>query len=236
MKTGILGYGEVGKAIAQFYDMPLIKDLDRDDGLEKCDYLHICIPYTPDFVNIVFKELEMIKPKISIIHSSVAPGTTLALKTLGFDIVHSPVMGVHPDIYKGIQTFVKYIGNDDRWDGIRVSNHFSDLGIKTHCVYPSRISELAKLLDTTYYGLCIAWHGEVQKICEKEKLPFDEIFTLWNTNYNVGYKELGKHNVIRPVLYPPPENKIGGHCVIPNAEILDNIYTSKAIDLILEYK
>lgn len=32
-KIGILGYGEVGQAIAKFYKNPLIKDLNKDDGL-----------------------------------------------------------------------------------------------------------------------------------------------------------------------------------------------------------
>ena len=42
------------------------------------------------------------------------------------------------------------------------------MGIKTKLVYPSKTSELAKLFCTTYYGLCIAWHGEMAKICKKE--------------------------------------------------------------------
>ena len=41
---GILGYGEVGSAIAKFYDRPKIKDIGRDDDLRGVDILHICIP------------------------------------------------------------------------------------------------------------------------------------------------------------------------------------------------
>jgi len=33
-KIGILGYGEVGQAIAKFYKNPKSKDLDIDDGLQ----------------------------------------------------------------------------------------------------------------------------------------------------------------------------------------------------------
>ena len=32
------------------------------------------------------------------------------------------------------------------------------------------------------------------------------------------------------------ENGIGGHCVIPNTEMLADEFESKALDLILEYK
>ena len=62
-----------------------------------------------------------------------------------------------------------------------------------------------------------------------------DIITDWNKTYNSGYKELGKEGVIRPVLIPP-DKSIGGHCVIPNTELLKGIYESEAFDLILKYK
>jgi len=73
MKVGILGYGEVGKAIAKFYNNPKIKDIDRDDGLKGVDILHVCIPYSDKFADIVKKEIKNIKPKLTMIHSTVAP-------------------------------------------------------------------------------------------------------------------------------------------------------------------
>ena len=77
VKAGILGYGEVGKAIAKFYNNPLIKDLERDDNLAGVEILNICIPYNgDDFIEAVAKEVNNIKPKLIIIHSTVAPGTT----------------------------------------------------------------------------------------------------------------------------------------------------------------
>ena len=42
-----------------------------------------------------------------------------------------------------------------------------------------------------------------------------QVYTWANETYNQGYKELGKENVIRPVLFPP-KGEIGGHCVVPN--------------------
>jgi len=45
-KIGILGYGEVGQAIAKFYKRPKIKDLNRDDGLEGVEVLHVCLPWS----------------------------------------------------------------------------------------------------------------------------------------------------------------------------------------------
>lgn len=100
---------------------------------------------------------------------------------------------------------------------------------------PSITTEMGKLLDTSYYGLCIAWHGEMKKTCDKYKIDFEKAVADFNETYNEGYKKLGKKNVIRPILYPP-KNGITGHCIIQNTEILKKYHKSKALDLILKYK
>jgi len=231
-KVGILGYGEVGQAIAKFYKTPKIKDLNRDDGLKGVEILHVCLPWSNNFVKIVKKEIKEIKPKLTIIHSTIAPGTT---KKIGGMVVHSPIRGVHPYLYQGIKTFIKYIGADNKKAGELAKKHLESLGIKTKLFTSSLTTEIGKLLDTTYYGLCIAWHGEMEKLCDKYKVDFEEVVTDFNKTYNQGYKKLRKLNVIRPVLYPPKDG-IGGHCIIPNVQILRKYFKSQALDLILKYK
>jgi len=236
-KVGILGYGEVGKAIAKFYKKPKVKDLKRDDGLEGIEVFNICIPWSENFISIVTSEIKKIKPRLVIIHSTVAPGTTkkIADKTDAF-VVHSPVRGVHPHLYEGIRTFVKYIGADSKKAGILAKKHLESLGIKTKVFYPSVTTEIGKLLSTTYYGLCIAWHGEMKRLFDKYNVDFEKAVTDFNKTYNEGYKKLGKPNVVRPVLYPPQKTKgIGGHCVIPNVIILKKYFKSEVLDLILKY-
>lgn len=230
-QVGIIGYGEVGQAIAKFYKNPKIKDLNKDDGLKGAGILHICIPWSENFVKIVKKEIKEIKPKLTIIHSTVAPGTT---KKIGRMVVHSPVRGIHPHLHEGINTFVKYIGADNKKAGNLAKSHLESLGIKTKVFMPSATTEIGKLLDTSYYGLCIAWHGEMKKICDKFGINFEEAITDFNRTYNEGYKKLEKLNVIRPVLRPP-DPTIGGHCIIPNTKILKKYFKSKALDLILKY-
>jgi UDP-N-acetyl-D-mannosaminuronate dehydrogenase len=236
-RVGILGYGEVGQAIAKFYGNPLIKDLKRDDGLEGAEILHICLPWNDKFIETVKKEIKRIKPKLTIIHSTVVPGTTLRIAQgkLKIMAVHSPIRGIHPELFKGIKTFVKYIGADNKKAGEMAKKHLEGLGIKTKVFYPSITTEIGKLLDTSYYGLVIVWHGEMKKICDKFGVNFEEAVTDFNKTYNEGYAKLGKKNVIRPVLYPP-KGGITGHCIVPNAEILKKYFKSRAIDLILEYK
>jgi UDP-N-acetyl-D-mannosaminuronate dehydrogenase len=230
--VGILGYGEVGRALAEFYKNPKVKDLNRDDDLRGVEILHVCIPYNKNFVKTVKKEIKKIKPKLTIVHSTVAPGAT---KKIGGMAVHSPIRGIHPHLYKGIKTFVKYIGADSEKAARLAKKHLESLGIKIKIFYPSLTTELGKLLDTSYYGLCIAWHGEMKKMCDKLGVDFDEAVTDFNRTYNEGYAELGKKNVIRPVLNPP-NPCIGGHCIISNAEILKKFFGSETLNLILKYR
>jgi hypothetical protein len=230
MTIGILGYGEIGNAIGKFYKNPKIKDLKRDDGLAGVEVLHVCIPWSDRFVEIVKKEISEIQPKLTIIHSTVAPGT---IKKIGGTTVHSPVRGVHPNLYKGIKTFVKYIGADDKKAALLAKKHLESLGIKTKVFYPSVTTEMGKILDTTYYGVVIAWHGEMKEICDKFGIDFDQTVTEFNTTYNEGYAKLGKKNVIRPVLYPPQQGK-PKHCIVPNATILSKYYKTPIFELLLK--
>lgn len=247
MKIGIIGYGEIGTALEKCYlekrIKPFIKDINRDDGLFCCDILNICIPYSIDqsknsFSETVSEYIKQLNPKTTIIHSTVIPGTTKLIikETNNKNIVHSPVRGVHPHLYEGLKTFTKYIGTDQKDLGELVLKHFEEIDIKAEIISNSDSTEMAKILCTTYYGLCIAWHDEVNKLCEVYKTNFDDVMTKWNTSYNDGYDKLNMKNVIRPVLYAPKNGKIGGHCVIPNAELCKSFFESPALDFILKRK
>jgi len=223
---GLLGNGEVGKAIGKFYVgknncQVYVEEIDTSDFPDKLDILHVCIPYSDNFIDIVKVHIDNYKPLV-IIHSSVPVGTTEKLEYKF--AVHSPVRGVHPNLYDGIKTFVKYIGADFAGAGRLVAEHFEEIGMIPQIVHKSKTTELAKLLSTTYYATCIAFHSYANKLCEKENLSFEAVMTEWNNSYNVGYMKLGKPEVIRPILYLPENDVIGGHCQIPNAKLLEKQY------------
>jgi len=215
-KIGILGYGETGRAVAKFYVRPRIKDLKRDDNLKGVDVLHVCIPYTSNFIKTVRKEIRKNQPGLTIIHSTVPIGTT---KKIGGMIVHSPIRGVHPHLFKGIITFLKFIGYDSKTAGVLAKKHFQRLGIKPKLVLGSQNTEALKLWSTTQYALFIILNKEIKKFCEENSLKFDIIYTLANQSYNEGYLKLNRPEVVRPWLKYFP-GKIGGHCVIPNCRML----------------
>ena len=243
-KIGILGYGEIGRSIEEVYLMAphqeydiQITDLDRQGDFTNLSVLNICIPFKSEdqFVNAVNPILSRYSPELTIIHSTIAPGITQLLSDVtGKFIVHSPIRGVHPHLYEGIKTFVKFIGSDDKQASDLASSHFNNLGIQAVICRSSRTTELGKLLSTTYYGLVIAWHGEMKRICDEFGVSFEEAVSIFNETYNDGYRSLGREDVVRPALYPP-EGGIGGHCIIPNVNILNSKSKSLAFDLINQY-
>jgi UDP-N-acetyl-D-mannosaminuronate dehydrogenase len=131
-------------------------------------------------------------------------------------IVHSPIRGVHPNLAKGIKTFVKYFGGKD---AKKAASIFSRLGIKTKVFKEAKTTEALKLWDTTQYGRLIMLEKEIHEWCKENKVDFKAVYTEANKDYNEGYTKLGRPEVVRPYL-KHVEGPIGGHCVTPNAKLL----------------
>lgn len=234
---GIFGYGEVGQALAKFYHKPLIKDLIRDDGLENLDVLHVCIPFVEqdNFCENIANLMDYTDAQLTIIHSTVIPGTTRMINDMTKRMIaYSPIRGIHPNLYEGLREFTKYVASPTNKGLAHSAMHLQAAGFTIGPMDQPETAELSKLLSTTYYGVCIAWTGEMKKYCDKVGVDFEEVATMWNKSYNEGYTELGNPHFVRPVLYPP--DTIGGHCVLPNVELLKKIMSSKALELIEEYK
>lgn len=241
-KIGIIGYGEIGQSLEKCYlgkefSIGIVDLYQKIHTLKKnIDVLNICIPYTDEFINIVVEYINDCSPNLVIIHSTVIPETTKKIisKTDVKNIIHSPVRGVHPNLYEGLKTFEKVIGGENSEAIDLAIAHYEELGLKYLVYKDSVTSELAKILCTTYYGLCIAFHNDIYQLCKTYNTPFEQVATIWNNSYNQGYQKLGMSNVVRPVLYPPKDGKIGGHCVIPNAKLCQSFFNSLGLDYILQ--
>lgn len=216
----VVGSGEVGKALysvlRSHYDVA-IRDV-KSDIRGHFDVLHLCFPPIKNFVSVAKSYIKLYTPSVVIVHSTVPVGTT---QKLGARAVHSPIRGVHPNLERGIKTFVKYFAGAK---AKQAASYFEVIGIKTQVFKKSETTELAKILDTTYYGWNIMFAKEAARICKKLGLDFDEVYTDPNQTYNEGYRKLGKSNVVRPVLKSMP-GPIGGHCVISNCDLLDDWLT-----------
>jgi len=238
----IIGYGEIGQSLEKCYlgkkfNVSILDTNKKIDTItENIDILNICIPYTNEFITIVSSYIKRYTPELTIIHSTVIPETTRTIikNTNNNNIIHSPVRGVHPNLYEGLKTFTKCIGGENERAVQLTCNHYDDIELKYEIYENSIATELAKILCTTYYGICIAFHNDIHNLCKKYNVSYDDVATKWNIAYNEGYTKLGMKNVVRPVLYPPKDGKIGGHCVVPNAKLCTEFFASKGLDYILE--
>ena len=223
MTSLIIGYGEVGRGLHKVIKG---KAMDKEPIAGEFDVIHICFPYSDNFTEQVKQYQLRYLPKITVIHSTVPIGTSDELGA-----VHSPIRGVHPNIDKGIKTFVKFFGGKD---AKKAAEQFKEKGITTYCVKDATTTEALKLLDTLQYGWQIILEKEIHRFCWETGLDFNTIYTLANKTYNEGYTKLKMPNVARPYLNHK-EGKIGGHCVIPNCYLIDFWLAKELLELNKNY-
>ena len=225
MKSLVIGGGEVGKSLYEVLSKRhecYIRDLD-DFQMDGIEVLNICYPgRLENFIEITKKYIKQYKPKLTIIHSTVKPGTT---RQCGEWVVHSPIHGKHPNLTQGIMTFVKYVGSHNIYASYMAFKYLMDAGIRAEVVSSPEASEISKILCTSYYGWNILFMKEVERICRQHNVPFTEIYARWNSYYNDGYDKLGMRQFQRPNLEPLP-GRIGGHCVVENCDLLDSFITN----------
>ncbi len=107
--------------------------------------------------------------------------------------------------------------------------HLERMGIVVEDGGGSRDTEMAKIMSTTYYGWNIIFEKEMKKLCDREGLDFEKVYSDWNETYNEGYRKLGMGHVVRPVLEDMP-GKIGGHCITPNCKLIDTFLTRTILE------
>jgi UDP-N-acetyl-D-mannosaminuronate dehydrogenase len=212
MAIVVVGLGEVGGALYE-----LMKDAygDAVHGVEidkpydgECDYLHICIPYSDRFVEIVNDYIGKYSPKITFNHSSVPVGTT---EKLTQPAVHTPVRGKHPHLKQCLKDYVKYVGIDDEKLTSEVVHHLGAVfNIKP--VEGSRATEFMKIASLSKYLVYLSVADEIDKACDVYGIDYKWI-QHWERTQN---DEIDKSyaDMKWPVL-SAPKGRIGGHCVLP---------------------
>jgi len=212
----VVGLGEVGKPLlsilSQSYQAVGMDIQDPAKPIEHADIMHICYPFEiRDFVGETARYIARYRPGLTIINSTVAVGTTRKVAALaGTDVVHSPVRGKHSRMRDEMLHYTKFIGALDFVAGQKTARHFESAGFKTSTLASPEATELGKLVETTYFGILIAWAQEVERYCEQTGTDYNQVVSL--------YDEVG---FFPPVRYFP--GIIGGHCVMRNIEILSRL-------------
>ncbi|HVA40178.1 MAG TPA: hypothetical protein VNF49_05900 [Candidatus Binataceae bacterium] len=226
-ETLIVGLGEVGAALAEVIERrsPVLRhDIEPRAFDAPIGVMHVCIPFlsSAQFEAAVCGYVERFDPALTIVNSTVLPGTTSALaRRTGKPIAYSPVRGKHVRMAEDLLRYVKFVAAAEDEVAARAQRHFEGAGMKSRRMNKPETLELAKLAETTYFGVQIAFAQDLDRYARRlgadyeEAIDFfEEVAFLPRTRYFPGV--------------------IGGHCVIPNIQLLRKLAGSPLLDAILE--
>jgi len=235
-KNVVAGLGEIGNPILQLiskagptigYDID--ESLTDKTKIKKYEhlqtmFLHICIPFTDNFVKNVKTLYAKYKPKIVVIHSTISPYTTKNLQQIfPVPVIYSATRGVHSRMLYDLKRYTKFFSVYDdapqaKWAAKEFEQLLKKCKVKTKQISTPLTLELAKIVvDTSYYGWLINYAQLSNMIAIEHGVNYDE---MWSFSDEI-HKFLGN----RPKMFP---GFIGGHCVIPNLDLMHN----QTLDLI----
>ena len=224
VKVLVIGQGEIGKPLAEIMAscyQTIVKDTENLDIQETVDAMHVCYPYqVDDFVGTTVAYIAQYQPTLTIIHSTVLPGTTRAVQEKSQRaVVYSAVRGKHANMKQDLLSYTKYVGGVSPDTTSAAMEHLKGAGMKVEPFSSSDALELAKLLETTYFGVLIGWAQEMERFAQCLDVDYYEVMRFT--------KEI---DYLPSVVFRP--GFIGGHCVMPNIELLRSISDSVMLDAI----
>ena len=224
--TLVIGEGEIGLPIANIlsnaYNV-VTRDLAPIEDPGEIAVLHICYPFQiENFIETTINYIKTYAPKLTILHSTVIPGTTKKISEgISTPIIYSPVRGKHSKMTEELLSLRKYLASTSK-DGLTEAiKYLEQADFKTETFSSVESLELAKIQETTYFGLLIAWAQEMERYSDLLDADYDEVarFALAD---NISY--------MPSVIFQP--GFIGGHCVMPNIELPETIKSSPFLDAI----
>lgn len=224
MRQLVIGAGQIGTPLAQIlaeHWETFIYDL-KDSIVPKvttAGVLHICYPWDRWFISETQRYIEQYAPRLTILHSTVVPGATESLQHhVRSEIVYSPVRGRHGQMKADLRKYTKFVAG--RESGAQMAAEvLQEVGMSVRFLNPPRALELAKLLETTYSGLLIAWAQEMARYCDGAGVEYLDAARFF-----------AEIDYLPRVVFQP--GHIGGHCIMPNLELLEQQHLSPMIDAI----
>lgn len=218
----VIGLGEIGTPLKRilFFGLDTIygRDLQEPEDMpDELECIHICYPYSDEFVFLTVDYLQLYRPSLCIIHSTVIPGTTRAIqKGLFVDhaisdsvqIAYSPIRGRHGEMARDLLRYNKFYSGYTETAMQMTAHILEAAGFAVRQMESVSGLELAKLLETSYSGLLIAWAQEMARYCNKADVDYMDMVQFFS---EIPY--LPDH-VFQPGF-------IGGHCIIPNLKLLE---------------
>lgn len=220
----VVGQGEIGKPLQKILSRTyqcVGVDIEPVEVARPCSTMHICYPYQiPHFVGTTVAYIDKYKPELTIIHSTVVPGTTRRVyEESGAEIAYSPARGKHVRMEEDLLRYKKFVAGVDNIATTLALEHLAAAGFGTDIFRTPEIGELAKLIETTWLGILIGWAQEVERFAESYDASFEEM--------NAFIQEI---DFLPSHIFP---GWIGGHCVMPNIELLQERIQSQFLDAIV---
>jgi UDP-N-acetyl-D-mannosaminuronate dehydrogenase len=218
----VIGLGEVGGPLLEILRgaHPAAGRDIEDRAFHGVKILHLCFPFGLDFVSSAARYVSLYEPEVVVVNSTVVPGTTKAIhEKTGVPAVYSPVRGKHVRMTDELRRYRKFVAGTSVQAVAMVEDHFAAAGMTTQAMSSAEGLELAKLLETSYFGVLVAWAQEMDRFAESAAADYWEIQGF--------FEEI---DFLPPVGFQP--GYIGGHCVMPNLELLEQVRQSVFIDAI----
>lgn len=222
----VAGLGEVGRPLlyilAGKYDCAGI-DIEPVEFEAPCSVLHICYPFQiGNFVGATADYIRKLRPKLTIIHSSVPPGTTREIQSMVPDcfVAYSPVRGKHAHMEADMMRYRKFVAAPHPGSLAAAREHLIGAGFRVAVMSSPELAELVKLLEATYFGVFIAWTQEMERLAAKYDGSFSDVNSFIDE-----IESLPSRNI---------PGVITSHCVLPNIDLLRKRVKSRFCDLILE--
>ena len=216
MRVLLIGYGEIGSAVHEVFRRVheiVVCDPARDFPEPEGDFdiLAVAIPWSEEFVAEVKRYRRRHGKPDVVIFSTVPIGTTAQIH----GAAHSPVEGKHPRLADSIRCAPRWIGGRSK----AVERMCAEAGVKVRHAEAPEHTEFLKLRSTARYGVNIEFARYEASVAAQIGMDFDRL-RQFDRDYNALYRHIGLPDMQRYVLTPPQGN-IGGHCVVPNARLLD---------------
>lgn len=220
----VVGLGEIGKPLRRILALtyPTVgKDKEPVEWEGDVDVMHICYPYNEKFVSSVVEYQRKFKPGVTVINSTVPPPTTeLVAQETGHAIAYSPVRGRHTTMERDLLRYRKYVRGEDSHAHKLTVAHFRHAGFVTdESVTTPRALELAKLMETSYSALLIAWAQEIKRYASAFCSTNEEVLALTE-----------EPEYLPDYIFHP--GRIGGHCLMQNLNLLHQLRSSDFIQAI----
>ena len=221
----VAGTGEVGRPLlnilSRTYDCTGI-DIEPVAVDRPCSVFHVCYPFQiRDFLGITAGYVRRYQPKLVIINSTVAPGTSRKVQEqVDAPVVFSAVRGKHVKMEQDMLHYKKFVAGFNPESTEAAARHFSGAGFSTGTFRNPEIAELSKLVETTWLGVLVGWAQEIERMAAEVDGSYEEV--------NEFIKEI---SFLPTHVFP---GKIGGHCVMPNIDMLRKRFSSKLLDAIVE--